>query len=474
MNNRTESREVPRRGGAGVRGSRAWGCAAGVLFACAAFCAPLLAQAGPPRVAPLPDASGQLPEAPPAELTLKMALDRAVQNSREVALARIRSNVTRRQANVTKAHFLPNLFTGSGIIYTNGIPETPGGTAPSLFNVAYVQTLFNPPLLGEYRAETLQAQIQELETTRTRDSVLVKTASTYLELGKVRHGLDVVRTEGASATRVLAVTRERVQEGQELPIELTRAELSAARVEQRRLQLEGREDVLAASLRDLCNVAHDRPIELLASEQPPNFAAAADLPMRQLIAMGLENSIEIRQAELDYRAKQEKLKGERGGYFPTVDLVGKYSLLSKINNYQNFYATFQRNNVNVGLQINIPIFSARTTAAVDLAREDLHRSELELSATRSRVEDEVRRTARRVRESEAAREVARLELKLAQEELHVQQAQFEEGRANLRDVEKLRLDESTKWLAFLDADYDNQQAALELLRMTGQLTAVLQ
>ncbi|HKO03655.1 MAG TPA: TolC family protein, partial [Candidatus Acidoferrales bacterium] len=123
--------------------------------------------------------------------------------------------------------------------------------------------------------------------------------------------------------------------------------------------------------------------------------------------------------------------------------------------------------------ISIPIFSARTSAAVELASEDLHRSELELSATRSRVESEVRRLARRVRESEAAREVGRLELKLAQEELHNIQAQFEEGHANLREVEKMRLEESTKWLAFLDADFDNQQASLELLRMTGQLTAVL-
>jgi len=129
--------------------------------------------------------------------------------------------------------------------------------------------------------------------------------------------------------------------------------------------------------------------------------------------------------------------------------------------------------VNVGVQINIPIFSARTTASVELASEDLHRSELELSATRSRVENEVRRQARHVRETEASREVARLELKLAQEELQIEQAKFEEGHANLREVENLRLAESTKWLGFLDADFENQRASLDLLRLTGQLTAVL-
>ena len=45
---------------------------------------------------------------------------------------------------------------------------------------------------------------------------------------------------------------------------------------------------------------------------------------------------------------------------------------------------------------------------------------------------------------DAARDVARLELKLAQESLQIVQASFEEGRSNLRDVEKARLDENGK------------------------------
>src|SRR5271168_4835235 len=171
------------------------------------MCGTLGAQQGTPQESP---AQGS---APPAELTLKNALDRALASSRDMALSRIRAKVARRQANLTKARFQPNLFTGSGIIYTNGIPETPGGTAPSLFNIAYVQTLFNPPLRGQYRAEALETQIEQLQTTLTRDTVIVKTASTYLELNKVRHALELIRREGASSTRVLDITRQRVVEG---------------------------------------------------------------------------------------------------------------------------------------------------------------------------------------------------------------------------------------------------------------------
>src|SRR5437870_13863239 len=72
-------------------------------------------------------------------------------------------------------------------------------------------------------------------------------------------------------------------------------------------------------------------------------------------------------------------------------------------------------------------------------------------------------------ELDAAREVARLELKLAQENVQVLQASFEEGRANLRDVEKARLEENDRWIGFLDSDYEHQKAQLDLLNTTGDL-----
>jgi len=412
-------------------------------------------------------------EPPPAQLTLKSALMQALQSSRELALARLQATVADRNAGVARARFLPNLFTGSGAGYSSGFPQTPGGAAPSLFNLAYIQTLFNSPLRGEARAAQERTSIQRLETDRTRDEVMVRTASTFLELSKVRHALDLLRQERSSSTRILEVTRERVGAGFELPIEVTRAELTAARVEQRRLQLEGREDALEAQLRDLCGLRPDRHIDLAVTDFA-NFAGLADRPLGELVELGVQNSIVLQQAELEVRARQHRLHGERGGYFPTVDLVGEYSVLAKFNNYDQFYRKFQRNNVNIGVQVNIPIFSARTKAAVDLAREDLSTAELELRAKRSRVESDLRQQARRDRELEAGREVARLELKLTQEDLRVLQARFDEGRASLRELETMRLEESNRWLAFLDADFAQQQARIELLRSTGQLAALLQ
>jgi outer membrane protein TolC len=90
------------------------------------------------------------------------------------------------------------------------------------------------------------------------------------------------------------------------------------------------------------------------------------------------------------------------------------------------------------------------------------------------LEADVQRQARQAREFDAEREVARLELKLAQENVRVLQAQFDEGRANLRDLEKARLEENDKWRAYLDAGFARQLAQLELMRTTGQLAKVFQ
>src|SRR2546430_3721851 len=56
----------------------------------------------------------------------------------------------------------------------------------------------------------------------------------------------------------------------------------------------------------------------------------------------------------------------------------------------------------------------------------------------------------RSRERDAAKEVARLELQLAQQNVAVFQSQFAEGKLNLREVEKARLEENEKWMAYLD------------------------
>jgi outer membrane protein TolC len=408
------------------------------------------------------------PEVNLERLSLRQALGLAVQNSRELALARVRYTMAQNAAGVNRSQFLPNLFAGSAAAGTRGIPATPGGQAPSVFNLAYTQTLFDGPRRGQLRASEERAEIRRLEIDRIRDTILIETASVYLELANVRHALQLLQAERASATRIVQYTELRAGEGLELPIEVTRAQLIQARIEHALIRLEGREESLEARLHQLTGVAPDKRIEVTADELP----LEATQPVSELVALAVQNNIELRQAEHERRAREQRLKGERNGYWPTLELFSQYSLLSRFNNFADFFNRFERHNVNAGVRINIPIFSARTNAATKLAESELAEADLVLQNQRAQLDIEVRQQARRVREQEAASEVTRLELKLAQENLRIVQAQFEQGRVSLRELENARLEEHNRWRDFLDAKFERQKAQLELLRMTGQLSRI--
>lgn len=406
------------------------------------------------------------------KLTLRQAVTLALQNSRELKLARMQYNVALDEAGVNRAAFRPNLYTGAGVAYTHGFPSLPGGQAPSVFQLDYSQTIFNPMLKGEQRAAEERAKNQKIEMDRTRDDVIVRTATVYLELAKVRHSLELMRSEEASAEKILEIMRERVAANQELPIEVTRSELTLARIRERTVKLGDRADVLEAQMRDLTAIPESQPVEVDTEE--PSFAEAlsAAPAEAEMIDLAVRNDRSVAEAENERAALAHILRGAKLSYFPTIDLVGQYSVLSKFNNYQDFYKTFQRNNVNVGLQITIPIFAAKTSANVALARSRLNAAELKLGQKRQEARLDVQQKSRGVRELDASREVARLDLQLAQETLQLVQAKFDQGRATLQEVEQARLDESDKWVGFLDADFARQQAQLTLLQATGQLAKV--
>jgi len=428
------------------------------------------AQEASAQKASQPAAQESRKDGAPMALTLKRAIELALQNSKEIQVAKIQASVADHAAQITRAQFMPNLYAGSGAGYTYGIPETPGGRAPSIFNVSYTEQVFNEPLRGQAKETQEQAKAQRILLEDAKNSVITRTAMAYLELGKVRHSLELLRKEQESAEKILQVTQERQGEGYELPVEVTKAQLTKAQVIQRVLQLEGREDELEVFLRYQLGFSQAQPIEVTPEELPGEAEQAGD----NLVALAMTHNAGLQLAESDVRGKEFRLKGERRGYFPTLELVSVYSVLAKFNNYSQFFTTFQRNNFNAGIDMHIPIFSAKIKADIGLAQINLEAAKVNLTNKKTELTADVRQKTRRVRERDAAKEVARLELQLAQQNVAVFQSQFAEGKLNLREVERARLEESEKWMAYLDANFQKQQAQLELLKTAGQLDKVWQ
>ena len=147
-------------------------------------------------------------------------------------------------------------------------------------------------------------------------------------------------------------------------------------------------------------------------------------------------------------------------------------MLAKFNNYAEFFNKFQRNNGQIGMSFQVPIFAGASIGAqVAQSEIDINHIKIEMANARNRIAADLQQSFRDAARSQSASEVARLDLEVAREQVSVDLAQMQEGRLPMRELEEARVAENAKWIALYDAQYALEKARWNVLRLTGQLTA---
>jgi outer membrane protein len=293
----------------------------------------------------------------------------------------------------------------------------------------------------------------------------------FLDAQKASRMAEVARSEVKSLEGVLESVRARVAEGRELPIESRKAELNLARARYRSQTLDynlrAARNALGAVL-GLDLAEQPRPVD--AESPAPPLPASADVAVKSALA----NSKELRALQSRLLAKGLDIRAQRAGRLPTFDLVAQYGLLAEFNHYSEFFSKFQRHNVQLGISFQVPLFSGPAVAAASAQAEaEAAQLRIQFQSARRRIESDTRMACDDIRQTEAARDLARLDLDVAREQVSVLLAQMQEGRASFRQVEEARAAETGKWIAFYDAGANLEKARLNLLRQTGELLAAL-
>jgi outer membrane protein TolC len=404
-------------------------------------------------------------------LTLRQAVETALKQNPDVILARLDEEKARQAVRVARDPFSPKLVIGSGLAYSNGFPMSIEGSAPSIVQGNVTQFLFNRPqtyLVAQARENARGAQIS---TVSKQEEVAYRTTSLYLDADRAARVGTLARRDAESLQTVLDTVQAQVREGRALPLAEKQATLNLARARELAGDLEAdqasAETALAVALG---YTAQDRVRTTTEERATPALPENED----QVIAKALENSKDLRRLESQIAAKTLEMRGEKAARLPRVDLVAQYSMLSKINNYEQFFQRFQRNNVQVGASFQLPLLPGPGVAAqmAGTAAEISH-LRAEVNATRNRISSDIQQSFRDVKKADSAAEVARLDLDVTREQLSVLLAQMQEGRATLRQVEEARVAENGKWISFYDAQYSSERARWNLARLTGDLVTSL-
>jgi len=404
-------------------------------------------------------------------LTLRQAVDRALQQNPEIAMARLDEVKALAAVRVQKDPFTPRVYFGSGLAYTNGFPMSIDGAAPSVVQGRASQYLFNRQQSYVVAQTKEEARGAGISATAKQDDIAFRTSSLYLDAERAGRASEMARQEVQSLEKVLATVQSRVEEGRELPIESKRAALNLARARQLADALDADRETAETSLALVLGYSADDRVRPAAEERPAPPMPASE---EDAVESALGSSKELRRLESQIAAKGLEGRAAKAARLPRVDLVAQYGLFATFNHYQDYFLKYQRNNGELGVSVQIPLLAGpgvRATAAQSDA--DAAKLRIQMDDTRNRIAADTRQAYREIRKAEAAREVGRLDLELAREQLSVNLAQMQEGRILLRQVEESRIAESDKWVAFYDAQYALERAQWNLARQTGDLLAVL-
>jgi outer membrane protein TolC len=404
-------------------------------------------------------------------LTLKQAVDLALRQNPDIAIARLDEMRAALDVEVVKEPLLPRVYAGSGLAYSNGFPMSIDGGAPSIVQAKATRTLFS-------RTQGLQvAQARETAHGATfgaaavREDVALRTASLFLDLEKTTRQIELAARQGEALQRVEAQVRLRVDEGKEKEIEGRRAALNVARSRQRSSALESQRKRLSESLATVLGMDLATRIVPANEERPrPALPAGEDASVQA----ALNENPELRKLESDIAARNLQVRGFRALRYPKVDLVAQYGLFAKFNNYTDYFRTFQRNNGQIGLSVAVPIFSnSQDEAQAAQAGIDSQKLQAELVRARGRVEAETRQSWQEIQQAGTAEEIARMDLDLAREQTATLLVQLEEGKVTSKDVELSRYVENERLMQLDEAASMLERARFQLLKETRMLVAAL-
>jgi len=404
-------------------------------------------------------------------LTMKQAVERGLASNPDVTLAKLDELRATQSIRLSEDPFHPHVVVGSGLAYTNGLPLSIEGSAPSIVQAKASEELFNRPQHYVVEQQREAAKTATFVAAQKRDEVAYRIASLYLDADRAKRLIETARNQIGSFQKVLDTIQARVEEGRELPVEVRQARVNLSRARVRLSNLESDRDTAEHNLAVALGYGAADLVAPAASDRtppgpPPDEAAA--------VQTALAASADIKRLQSQVIAKGLEIKGTEARRLPQVDLVAQYALFGKYNGIQDYFARFQRNNGELGASIQVPVFAGTgIKAALAPLNTDLEHLRVELQSARDRISMSVHQSYQGMDRAKLSGDLAKEDLDLARDRLTLALDQLTDGRATLRDVEQARIEESEKWIAFYDAQFNQERARLELLRQTGDLLASL-
>lgn len=390
--------------------------------------------------------------------TLQECLDYAYQNNIQVRQSRNNQLSGIEDTKQAKAALFPSLVASTTQSYTNypSSEVTDNNSYTGTYGITAGMTIFEGgKLRTEVKRQKVQNQMDALSVEESVNDIRIAIVQAYMQC---LYAADAVRINRSTAEASKA-QRDRAEE-------MLRAG-SISRVDFAQLQSQYSSDeyqiVVAGSTLDNYKLQLKQLLELdIMEEMNPAVPEVKEEnvlkalpPKNEVYETALKVMPQIRRGELGIEAAKLEEKSARAGFFPSISLSASVGTGHMSNNdFESGSQIWNRFNENVGLTLNIPIFSNRKNrTAVNKAKIALNDSYLEWTSLQKELLRNVESAYLDAVSAQAQYLSAREKEKYARESYELTSEQFRVGVKNTVELITAQNEYSAAQQQVLQAKY---------------------
>lgn len=341
------------------------------------------------------------------------------------------------------------------------------------YSLDLTQPLFNWRAWQEKDAAAARSEEARLSLSAAEQNLIVRVAQAYFDVLAARDALVSAREQQRSITRQL----DRAEAAYEAGLDpITDQQEARSSLDSAEVDAIGAENDLASARDALIALTGRAPSALSGIDVheavPATANDAGDNDRDDWLTLALNNAPQVASARAAWRGARQAVSAERGGHFPTLDLVGSIGREEQLFPFggEGGQANLINETQSIGLQLQMPLFSGgATTAAVAEAEYNAEQARLDVIEARRQLVIDINNAWRDV--SATQRRLAALDRAIASGEtaLEAARAGYRLGTRTILDVIDAEITLVQRRADRKQAWYDHAIARLELRQAAGVL-----
>ncbi len=255
------------------------------------------------------------------------------------------ANTTLNDTNIQYRPAQPPMFLGGNYRYNS-----------HGYNVNLVQPLYRQQNWTTYSESELQTAIADAQFRSAEQDLVLRTAQAYFDVLIAEDSVQLAQAQKVAITEQLGQAKRNFEVGS--------ATITDTHEAQARYDLTGAQEIVAQSnleikRRVLQQLTNSLPDHLKRLEGELKLEMPQPVDMEKWIADAQNSNPQLAIAQAASQIAEKEVDRNRGGHYPTVDLVANYG--KSYANGGTFGLGSDVRNTNIGVQLNMPLFQGGAT-----------------------------------------------------------------------------------------------------------------